>query len=197
MLLPNVPQFQLANLDLCHTMQAFLQRLQSEMPPDMDPDLHQRISMATSHIQTGSMLSRDAWCHMDLVIFFASRENLPFWTPGRTPIHSPLWLGQHSAAMGLPDLMRPSVAFNAVDHFTVLTPGISPEQHQEAVDISRSTSDADPPNSSSDAPQPCSLSAIPPAETALRTKVSCRCGSEGAISSTAKESHFPSPLRPT
>lgn len=37
--------------------------------------------------------------------------------------------------MGLPDLMHPSVAFNAVDHFTVLTSGISPEMHSEAISV--------------------------------------------------------------
>ena len=101
----------------------------------MEPDLHQRVSTAISHLHTGRMLSRDAWCHMDLVIFFASRDKRPFWTPGRTPIHSPQWLGQYSATMGLPDLMCPSAAFNSIDHFTVLTPGIPPEMYQEAISV--------------------------------------------------------------
>ncbi len=104
------------------------------LPDSIPLDARNRALHAIQHLDTPLVLLQEAWCHMDLVMHVATMAKLPFWTPGRTPVHSKDWMGQYSASTGTPSLTGVGAAFNSVDHFSILpidiTPGILSEARQ-------------------------------------------------------------------
>lgn len=132
MLLPGVASFRLADPSMRSSFQQFLQQLILWIPVEMSEDIG-RVKEAVQCLNSPRMLPRTAWCHMDLVMYFADREHCDFWVSGGTPLHSTRWLGQRNVPSPSLHCRTLGAAFNGRDHFTVVTPDIPPEQHAEAI----------------------------------------------------------------
>jgi hypothetical protein len=74
MLAPGAPSFRLVDPELRTIMRLFLRQLLLWIPADMSRDVKQRVRAAISCLDSSSVLPRRAWCHMDLVTYFAVRE---------------------------------------------------------------------------------------------------------------------------
>jgi hypothetical protein len=133
MLIPDAPKFRLSDSGLRASMQLFLLQLLAWLTPELSTEFGAHVMAAAEHLQSATMLPRHAWSHMDLVMHFANKERLPFWTPGRTPVHSVHWIGQHCAHMGIPRLNAQGAAFNVTDHFSTFLPPISESQLMDAL----------------------------------------------------------------
>lgn len=113
-------------------LQVFLSTLLTQLPGDI-PEAACRLNAAICHLDSASLLPRSAWCHMDLLVtHFTTQAHLPFWTPGRTPLHSRRWMGQRSVLTGFPDLQSFSVAYNGIEHFLVFQPNVTDQDQREA-----------------------------------------------------------------
>lgn len=70
--------------------------------------------------------SREAWCHMDLVMLVAACIGRPFWTPGLSPLQSRDWLGHYRTSEVNHPLDGTGAAYNGKVHFTIVNPNILP-----------------------------------------------------------------------
>jgi hypothetical protein len=113
-------------------MRDFLVQLLPQCPDTME-EARTRTSYAIDHLLTPTPLPRHAWCHMDIALHLATTVNRPFWTPGKTPVHSPNWVGQRD--VGILDMEGLGILFNAVDHFSVVDPHIPAASLTEACRI--------------------------------------------------------------
>jgi hypothetical protein len=131
-LVPGATRFRLADSRMRQTFQLFLQQLIQWIPAEMSEDIR-RVREAARNLDNPRLLPRSAWCHIDLVSYFADREKRIFWTAGGTPLHSVRWLGQRCALRPSSDFQALGVAYNSTDHFTVVTPDIPNDLHAEAI----------------------------------------------------------------
>ncbi len=98
LLTPSTSRFDHTDVKHRIALQQSLIELLSQLPQDFPEEATARARLAIRHLDSAGRLPRNAWCHMDLVMHVASTAKLPFWTPGRTPLHSRTWLGPYSAS---------------------------------------------------------------------------------------------------
>lgn len=122
----------LSNEDLRLAMREFLTQLLPQCP-DLPEEALARARAAIEHLLTPTPLPGHAWCHMDLTLHFATMANRPFWTPGRTPVHSTHWVGQRN--LGIQSMEGLGIMLHARDHFSVVDQHISEASMTEACRI--------------------------------------------------------------
>jgi hypothetical protein len=125
---PSAPRFLISDPRLRLAMKVFLTKILSWLPQETPTAVTRRIKEAVIHLDGPDPLPRRAWCHMDLIEHFSVTNHLPLWTVARTPIQSPLWLGQMHKTTPNPVISSNGIAYNGIDHFATFSPGITPEQ---------------------------------------------------------------------